>query len=305
MLTYDLIKSYADRRYYMVRDLPFIKYEYQQLSGFFFRKHPNSWNPVAEASPGFGAAVQAGVPGRRIAFLGGAQLFGIYTEDSVPFGVAHQLSCQCLNLGAGGAGPEFYIGRPDLIKYVNQCDAAVIAFMAGRSVSVRDYTISPNANNHWKQPGNTSYTDSLKILQALWESGTDASRKELGDEIRESYTAKMLQLIGLIDCPKVLLWISQRHHHEISDSGSSFGNWIGRFPYLIDTPCFERLIRAVDGLAYAVSPPVPRILTAMPREQRCTNMPNGRVEDTYYPNEYLTNLATAETTRELRRILGL
>ena len=268
MLTYDLIRLYADRRFYLVRDLPFIKYEYYNLSGFYFRRHANSWDPTTEATP----TVQASnaVRPRRIAFLGAAQVFGPYEEFPVPFAVARQLDCQCLNLGVGGAGPEFFMNRPELLEYTNQCDAAVIAFMAGRSISIRDYAINAASNNHWKRPGEAAYTDSLKILQTLWNEGADSSRIDLGNEIRDSYATKMLQLMRSIHCPKILLWISDRHHHEISVCGGSFWSWLGRFPYLIDTPCFERLVQAADGLAYAVVPPSPRILKPMPREQRCT-----------------------------------
>ena len=295
MISYNDIKRAADRRYYLARDLRFFNYQYDEIGDFYFRKTESSWNPGASSSL---ARVNGGA---RIAFLGAAQIFGVYTDLPVPERVARRFGAQCLNLGAGGAGPEFFLTRPHLIDFVNQCDVCVVQFMAARSVSFRDYVVSPFASNHIRKRGDAGpYEDALKVLARLWSELDYADRASLADELRTSYVEKVIALLSKIKVPKILLWMAHRHPEMGDEPHDKVEKWWGYFPFLVDTKSFDALVPYAESLAYAVTPPEQRSLTTTLQKMRCSaNGAKTNVTDTYYPSEALYSMAASETERVL------
>ena len=67
--------------------------------------------------------------------VGAAQTFGCFCQKPYPMLLQEQLALPVLNLGVGGAGPEFFNNNPILIDYINRSRFVVVQVMSGRSQS--------------------------------------------------------------------------------------------------------------------------------------------------------------------------
>ena len=110
---------------YQVRDHEVVDYRMTRLpgTGLMFR---GPLPPTLEAGSYFAA-------------VGAGQTFGCLCEAPYPALLAEELGLPSLNLGYGGAGPEFFLRQEALLPYLNRARFVVLQVMSGRSQSNSHY----------------------------------------------------------------------------------------------------------------------------------------------------------------------
>lgn len=106
---------------YVLRDWEIIDYECFELdgTGLWFR----------------GPAPENLAAGDYFTSIGAAQTFGCFCPRPYPLILAERLGIEGLNLGYSGAGPEFFLRRPELLRYINRSAFCIVQVMSGRSTS--------------------------------------------------------------------------------------------------------------------------------------------------------------------------
>ena len=178
-----------------------------------------------------------GARGRYITFLGAAQLFGRHQRRPPHVIISESLDVPCVNLCSGGAGPEYFCSER-FLQIANGGVAAVLQVMSGRSIGCDEY---PGGDNTLRK-GTKEKIKRLKLLSEIWhESKEEAIR--LTKKWQANYVASMTRLIGLIEVPTVLAWVSPRAPNEWSIDQLKESGDFGAFPHLVD----EGMIRQISG----------------------------------------------------------
>ena len=112
------------------------------LSGYQARDHEVVDYRMTEL-PGTGLMFRGPLPplepGGYFAAVGAGQTFGCLVDRPYPELVAEATGLPALNLGYGGAGPEFFLGQEALLPYLNRARFVVLQVMSARSQSNAHY----------------------------------------------------------------------------------------------------------------------------------------------------------------------
>src|SRR5687768_12640927 len=106
---------------YQARDYEIVDYQMYELpgTGLWLR------GPILEALSS----------GNYFTCVGAAQTFGCFCDAPYPQLLSQQLGIPALNLGYGGAGPQFFSSQNALVDYINGGKFLVLQAMSGRSQS--------------------------------------------------------------------------------------------------------------------------------------------------------------------------
>lgn len=258
---------------YQNRDYEVVDYQMTELpgTGLAFR------GPLPELTPG-----------GYFACLGAAQTLGCFCEVPYPRLVERAVGLPALNLGYGGAGPEFFAKQSGVLDYVNRARFAVLQVMSARSQS-----------NSYYECGGLEYVTLRETGQKLgahaaferlvWGpqlvSKLPLSRKwkrriskviarphekvpSLVAELQAEWVNSSLALLEQIKVPIVLLWFSQRSPAYQQRYGTA-ETTLGEYPHLITAEMLQALRPKVAGFVECVS----RRGTPQPLVSRFTGKP--------------------------------
>ncbi len=255
---------------------------------------PQSWSLLRGPRP----KIADIVGGRYLTFLGAAQLFGRYQRVSPPSFVADALGVACLNLSAGGAGPESFFDDA-IVKLANGGKAVVLQVLSGRSIGCDEY---PGTRRTFRPHDQNVKIDRLKLLAEIWtESRQEAKR--LARKWQSRYVEMMTAFLNRIEVPVVLTWISARSADDWSADRLDMEADFGHFPQLVDGEMVRTLaplcaafvdVSSDNGLPYG--------FTSRFTEEKCPVLrPNGTLlwKNDYYPSA----AAGAEVSAKLRNAL--
>lgn len=213
------------------------------------------------------------VRGEYIAFLGAAQTFGCLCERPFPAILEERLRRPCLNLGYGGAGPGFFLARPDLLTCINSAAVVVVQVMSGRS-----------ADNSLFESGGLEYltrrADGVRLgATQAWEEALYRQRiavapnaprsirrvagkvnqllarpmaRRLVRETLANYERDCAALLSAIERPVILFWFSRRAP-RYARRYDSLGGVFGEFPQLVDEQTLQRLLKPQISYVECVS----------------------------------------------------
>jgi len=193
-------------------------------------------------------------PGRYIVVMGAAQTFGRFVAEPYAHTLARELGMPVLNLGISGAGPGFFLQRPEMLALVNQSRLAIVQVMSGRSVSNSRFTVQPNqglvrlADGDGTDPprfAETAYAQFIGQAPADVVAGLRA-------EIRARYQAEMCTLLRAISVPKVLFWFSTRAP-AWREGLTDLGVYWGAYPHFVDADIFAAVQAEADGAVSSVT----------------------------------------------------
>ena len=219
---------------------------------------------------------------RYMACLGAAQTFGRFCHEPYPTIVARRLGIQALNLGAGGAGPRFFLNE-GLLGLANGASLAIIQVLPARS-----------EGNSWFDTSRTGTMRGMRIsdrkkmrfedwLREFVRSETPAAVEQAIRETREGYCAHMQQLLRSITVPKVLLYFSDRAPAYTCDYTTLYGI-LRSPPQLVDDTVVSRLIPFADAYVECASPPDgPQRLWTADHPIDGAKLIDGCLFNTYYP----------------------
>ncbi|NBO21367.1 MAG: hypothetical protein EBU97_05450, partial [Rhodobacteraceae bacterium] len=149
-----------------------------------------------------------------VAFLGGSETFGKFTDRPFP-GILADQGFRCVNLGHPNAGPDAWLNDPESLAMATKAAAVVIALPGAANLSNRLYSVHPRRNDRFLQPS--------ALLRALYR-GVDFSQANFThhllqlllvadescfsvvvDEMRLAWVARMKTLIAALPSPVILL----------------------------------------------------------------------------------------------------
>jgi hypothetical protein len=184
----------------------------------------------------------------RIVCLGAAQTFGRFVQRPYPQQVSDFLQVPVLNLGVSGAGPEFYLERPSLIRRIARAEIVIVQAMSARSVTAGCFkaqkgnkgVLSFVAGPHAGQP---------LLAQAAYQLLRDSEGEEaFFRQVRAVQAAWLEQYFELgrqIAGTKVFLWLSTKMPHEIPDVQASS---VGTFPHFVT----KSMVDQIEGMGFTV-----------------------------------------------------
>ena len=272
-------------RFYQEQDAPLFDYELYTLGGRPLRGPQSAWSADKD----------------YIAYLGAAQTFGRYLNDPFSLQIGRHLEVGTLNLSMGGAGPYTYLENSEHLDLINQSSLVVLQVMSARSINSSVFESQMGTNLGWRLPGREKM-HSGKVIQALF-TGEDPRGQDLRfiqaliDEMRRKYMAAMLELIGEIRPPVVILWFATREPGDIdeldehklaglsqvarSNSAAAFSG--GKFPQLVDSSMWNTLSKKCDACVKCVTN------ADLPQSIR---FPDGTERlNPYYPTQTMHDLA--------------
>jgi hypothetical protein len=265
-------------------------------------------------------------PGGYFACIGAAQTLGCFCDHPFPDLVSQAIGMPVLNLGYGGAGPEFYLGQTALLPYLNRAKFVIMQVMSARSQSNSLYSCGGlefvTLRKDGRQMGAHGAIDEMlkgpRLLQGLplpWRMrrklGNILARpraKALVAEMRANWLESSLALLGRIEVPVLLCWISKRQPDYQQMYGT--GTILGEFPHLIDSRLLDPLKSLVLDYAEATTsrgspqPLVSRFtgapVTVSPSDDREDLGAERWTSNFYYPSPEMHE----DTARELLAVLA-
>ncbi len=247
---------------YQARDYDIIDYHMTELpgTGLQFR------GPVSEA-------VLNG--GEYFACIGAAQTLGCFCEAPYPNLVAREIGLSVLNLGYGGAGPEFFLKQDRLLPYLNRAHFVILQVMSARSQSNRLYDCDGLEYVRLHRDGRrmgaaAAFAELLRGPETIHNLPLPARvRRKLANlvirsraraivtDLRNAWIRSSLQLIERIEVPVILLWFSKRAPAYL-EGYATHSQLFGEFPHLV-TPQMLAPLRSgaaayVEAVTAAGSP---------------------------------------------------
>ncbi len=196
-----------------------------------------------------------------IAMLGGGETFGRFVQRPYPEILADELPLATANFGLDDAGPNFYLHDPVLLDICSRAKLCVISVPHGYAVSNRLYSVMHRANHKLKAVSETlqslypdvdfaSFRSVRQMLVRLHEVNS-ANFKVVRIELRRAWVARMRELIGAIDAPCLLVWISDKTPEEARFDAV----FTGMGPQMVDRVMLEDLQGHADEFVEYVASP--------------------------------------------------
>jgi len=238
---------------YQRRDYEVVDYELAKLSGtgLYFR----------------GAGKVDVAAGDYFTCLGAAQTLGCFCLHPYPVLLSSRLGHPAVNLGYGGAGPEFFVRQSQLHGVINRGRFAVIQVMSGRSQSNSLFEcgglelLTRRADGR-ELGANAAYAELLagnRMMRRGGPLGRKLARvlarprvRALVAETREAWIASYRALLEALTCPTVLLWFSTRTPDYEADEGTLRGLF-GEFPQLVNRAMVSEVAQMCSGYVECTS----------------------------------------------------
>jgi hypothetical protein len=212
--------------------------------------------------------------GQYFTCIGAAQTFGCFCEHPFPALLSARLGLPVLNLGYGGAGPEFFERHGSLDRYINGGQFVVIQVMSGRSQSNSLFEsrgleyLMRRSDGDWIG-ANAAYSDLLNgipdlrflpstgarslarrvlrrvlplLLSRRWAAPTV---RHIVEETRSGWIKNYSRLFARIKVPSVLFWFSKRPPAYIENL-TNVETLFGEFPQLVNSQMLAEL-RPLSG----------------------------------------------------------
>ncbi len=195
------------------------------------------------------------------ACVGAAQTFGCFVERPYPTLLSDQLGLPVLNLGYGGAGPEFFADQTALHGCLNRSSLVVLQVMSGRSQSNSlyecgglEYVTRHSDGRHMGAqraiaeamlPGPPHLAGKRipsRLRRLLPDSEVAVRRRiePLVNEIREAWVESHRRLLANLTVPVVLFWFSKRST-DYAQSYSDVAGVFGQFPQMVNTAMIDAI----------------------------------------------------------------
>jgi hypothetical protein len=240
---------------YQRRDFEVVDYKMYELegTGLFFR------GPSPHDFPS----------GKYFTCIGAAQTFGCFCERPYPALLSESLGLAALNLGYGGAGPEFFANHEELDRYVNGGQFAIIQVMSGRSQSnslfdTRGLEYMVRRSDGAAMGADVAYQDLIfgpRVFRRRpfrWATHlvapliTGDRVRRVVNETRLAWIESYRRLLSRITVPAILLWFSKRAPAYV-ESYRSLGSLFGEFPQLVNAEMVNEVRGLCGGYAETIS----------------------------------------------------
>jgi hypothetical protein len=242
-----------------------------------------------------------------LACVGAAQTFGRFVARPYPAQLEALSRRPVLNLGLSGAGPESFLKRGTLQELMRKAEIVVLQIMSGRSVSAGVFRCRANAGVlefvEGPRAGEVRVAkDAYAILKR--EYGANAFSEQVA-AVREAWVDRYRRLLGEIERPTYLLWMSNRSPHAMVEDPDD----LGTFPHLVTEGMVAALAQHCAGTIDAtldkpvLQPLYDKLSGELVEVFDKTSFPNWqdsiRAFNTYYPSQEHHDLAAGRILASL------
>ena len=201
--------------------------------------------------------------GDYVAFLGGAETYGKFTELPFPMLVEHETGVRSVNLGCVNVGIDAYATDKSLIDICAKARVTVIQVMGAQNMSNRYYAVHPRRNDRFLRASTllqtiygeidfTEFSFTRHMLKALAKAAPTKFSLVV-QELKDSWVARMQTLIEQIEGKVVLLWLAD--HAPVGDRGLDAGD---AEPLFIDKSMIAKLSSIVPDVVEIIAEPQER-----------------------------------------------
>ena len=200
--------------------------------------------------------------GNYFTCLGAAQTFGCFCENPFPDLLAKQLEMPALNLGYGGAGPEFFALHESLDRYVNGGKFVIIQAMSGRSQSnsvfdARGLEYLTRHSDGVSLGSDAAYRDLIygpRVFRRRpfrWATTRLApivngpKVRRIVEETRRGWIDSHRTLLARIKVPTIFFWYSTRPP-EYEEGSKDLESLFGDFPQLVNAEMVNEVRELCD-----------------------------------------------------------
>ncbi len=217
-----------------------------------------------------GPAQQTLKPGGYFTCVGAAQTLGCFCGKPYPTLLAERLGMPALNLGYGGAGPEFFCRKQsELNEYLNNSKFVIVQVMSGRSQSNSLFDcggleLQRRRSDSKVIGASEAYRDLLDGPSwlrnirpgvigrlAARTAGANTVRRVVA-ETRDAWIRSYCDWLINIKVPVILLWFSKRDP-AYDASLRSINKMFGAYPQLIDESTLEQIKPLAGAYVQCVS----------------------------------------------------
>ena len=193
-----------------------------------------------------------------VAVLGGTETYGKFVSDPFPALVEAETGVQVVNLGAVNAGLDVYLNDPDILNIARRADAVELQIEGAQNLTNRYYKVHRRRNDRFlganpalrslfPEVDFTEFSFTRHMLQTL--SKISAERfAAVVEELRQTWLARMQQLVTEMGPNLVLLWFSP-HRPPRAERPTD----LAREPLLITAEMVQRLKADVRAVVEVVS----------------------------------------------------
>lgn len=183
--------------------------------------------------------------GNYFTCLGAAQTMGVYAPYPYPARLAERIGKPALNLGAGGAGPGFYLLHRALLDVVNRGKFVILQVMSARAEA--NSRLAPYGFAEMVRDRHTgNVTPSTAVWTRLLLEEREAMPRYV-DESRDSLRRRYRDLLAEIRVPVLLFHFSPKPLDEpINYDAADVAQLMGRFPQLVDRATVEAISAQVQ-----------------------------------------------------------
>lgn len=212
-----------------------------------------------------------------ICCIGAAQTFGRFVPRPFAAQLGEILGRPVLNLGFSGAGPEFYLGKPGLMRCLERAEMVVVQAMSARSVSAGIFeTRGNNGVLRFREgPHKGDVHMAQKAYQLLRSSLGEVAFHDQIAAVQAAWLDRHRELAARIPGRKIFLWLSSEQPGDNVDLSKSP---VGIFPHFVDAD----MVAAVQEMGFER---VDCVLKDMPA-QVLVNDRTGRVEEVFNARDF-------------------
>jgi len=196
--------------------------------------------------------------GDYFACIGAAQTLGCFCEQPFPDLLAQKIGIPALNMGYGGAGPEFFLKQEKLLPYLNKARFVVMQVMSARSQSNQLYDCDGleyvRLHKDGRRMGAAAAFGELlqgpdflrklplpfRVRRKLANLAARSQARAVVQDLREAWIKSSQDLIKQIDVPVVLLWYSKRAP-AYNERYTTYGQLFGEFPHMVTPQMLDAL----------------------------------------------------------------
>ena len=170
--------------------------------------------------------------GRYACVLGASQSFGVLTPDPYVHKLSRALGIDFLNLSVGGSAPGLFLRNAAALERCNASSLCIIQILSARSAQSSYFESRGGKNRLRKRGTDDPFVQGDAVYKQMFETEPRAIRRLILGEIRANWTKEMLQLLGAIKVPKVLLWFSKRSPDD-RETLQQYKRSVGIFPHFV------------------------------------------------------------------------
>jgi len=304
---------------YQARDIEVVDYRMHELggTGLHFRGPPLPADVLAS--------------GRYFTCIGAAQTLGCFCEQPYPDLIARATGLPALNLGYGGAGPEFFSRQTSLDRYINGGRFVIVQVMSGRSQSnslfeANGLELLTRRSDGRQMGANEAYRSLLagnpplqstpfaRVARVVARRLARPRVRQLVAETRSAWVDSYTALFSRITVPRILLWFSKRAP-DYQERHGSLNQLFGEFPQLVNRTMVEAVRSRCDGYVECVTSrgsPQPLLsrFTGLPvtvdpaRDRPDLQAGPAWTHNVYYPSPEMHEDAAAALQPALRPLLS-